>query len=129
MKKYLVIGFLFFFCIGIKGIAYGQLSKSNNTFMIRHTVVFKLIHPKDSPGEKAFLNAIMKLSAIPGVQNFECLRQISKKNNFDFGLYMEFLSSKAYEDYNQNPDHVAFVQTYWIKEVKDFMEIDFEPLK
>lgn len=129
MKKYIVFGFLFIFCLCIKGVAYGQLSKSNNTFMIRHTVVFKLIHPKDSPGEKAFLNAIMKLSAIPGVQNFECLRQISKKNNFDFGLSMEFQSIKAYEDYNQNPDHIAFVQTYWIKEVKDFMEIDFEPLK
>jgi hypothetical protein len=129
MKKYVVFGFLFFFILCTKGVSYGQLSKSNNTFMIRHTVVFKLIHPKDSPGEKAFLNAIMKLSSIPGVQNFECLRQISKKNNFDFGLSMDFQSIKAYEDYNQNPDHVAFVQTYWIKEVKDFMEIDFEPLK
>ena len=48
-----------------------QLSKSNNTFMIRHTVVFKLKHP----------------------------------------------------------DHVAFVQTYWINEVSEFLEIDYEPYK
>jgi hypothetical protein len=118
MKKYIFFGFLFFFCVSNKGVADGQLSKSNNTYMIRHTVVFKLIHVKDSPGEKAFLNAIMKLSAIPGVLNFECLRQISKKNTFDFGLSMEFDSMKAYEDYNQNPDHVAFVQTYWKKKLK-----------
>jgi len=128
MKKYLIFGFLLFFCAGSNGVAHSQTSKSNNTFMIRHTVVFKLIHPKGSPEEKAFLDAIMKLSAIPGVQNFECFRQVSKKNNFDFGLSMDFQSAKAYEDYNQNPEHVAFVQTYWVKEVKDFMEIDYEPL-
>lgn len=96
--------------------------------MIRHTVVFKLIHSKDSPEEKMFLDAICKLSAIPGVGNFELLRQISRKNNFDYGLSMEFNSVKAYEDYNQHPDHVAFVQKVWKTEVSDFLEIDYEPL-
>jgi hypothetical protein len=129
MKKSIVFGFLLIFCVYNTGIALGQLSKSNNTNMIRHTVVFKLIHPKDSPEEKVFLDAIKKLSAIPGVQKFELLKQTSKKNNYDYGLSMEFGSPKAYKDYNQHPDHIAFVQTYWIKEVRDFLEIDFEPLK
>ncbi len=129
MKKYIVFGFLLIFCVCNTGIAPGQLSKSDNTYMIRHTVVFKLIHPKDSPEEKVFLDAIKKLSAIPGVQKFELLKQTSKKNNYDYGLSMEFGSPKAYEDYNQHPDHIMFVQTYWIKEVRDFLEIDFEPLK
>jgi quinol monooxygenase YgiN len=97
--------------------------------MIRHTVVFKLKHPKDSPVEKEFLNAIRKLSSIPGVQKFELMRQISKKNNYDYGLSMEFESIKAYEAYNQHADHIAFVQTFWIKEVEDFLEIDYEPFK
>ena len=97
--------------------------------MIRHTVVFKLIHPKNSPEEKKFLDEIQKLSSIPGVKNFELLRQVSKKNNYDFGLSMEFESAKAYDAYSQHPDHNAFVQTYWIKEVKEFMEIDYEPYK
>jgi hypothetical protein len=96
--------------------------------MIRHTVVFKLVHPKDSPEENVFLDAISKLSAIPGVENFELLKQISRKNNFDYGLSMEFSSAKAYEDYNQHPDHVAFVRTVWMPEVTDFLEIDYEPL-
>jgi len=129
MKKFIVFGLLLIFCVYNTGIALGQLSKSNNANLIRHTVVFKLIHPKDSPEEKVFLDAIRKLSAIPGVQKFELLKQTSKKNNFDYGLSMEFGSPKAYEDYNQNPSHIAFVQTYWIKEVSDFLEIDFEPLK
>ena len=129
MKKLIVFGFLLIFSVYNTGIALGQLSKSNNTNMIRHTVVFKLIHPKDSPEEKVFLDAIKKLSAIPGVQKFELLKQTSKKNNYDYGLSMEFGSPKAYEEYNQHPDHIAFVQTYWIKEVSDFLEIDFEPLK
>jgi heme-degrading monooxygenase HmoA len=97
--------------------------------MIRHTVVFKLIHPKDSAGEKMFLGAIKKLSAIPGVQKFELLKQTSSKNNYDFGLSMEFETAKAYEGYNQHPDHIAFVQTFWTNEVRDFLEIDYEPLK
>ena len=96
--------------------------------MIRHTVVFKLMHTKNSPEEKVFLDAICKLSAIPGVENFELLRQISRKNNFDYGLSMEFATAKAYEDYNQHTDHVAFVQNIWKTEVSDFLEIDYEPL-
>lgn len=97
--------------------------------MIRHTVVFKLKHLKDSPEEKKFLDEIQKLSSVPGVKKFELLRQVSKKNNYDFGLSMEFDSVKAYEAYSNHPDHNAFVQKYWVTEVKDFMEIDYEPFK
>jgi len=96
--------------------------------MIRHTVVFKLIHPRNSPEEKVFLDAIGQLSAIPGVENFELLKQVSRKNNFDYGLSMEFATAKAYEDYNQHPDHVAFVRKVWKTEVSDFLEIDYEPM-
>lgn len=129
MKKHFTAGMLLLFCVCLNSEAQGQISKLNNTYMIRHTVVFKLKHLKDSPEEKVFLDAIQKLSAIPGVQKFELLRQVSKKNNYDFGLSMEFESAKAYEAYSQHPDHNAFVQTYWVKEVKDFMEIDYEPYK
>jgi len=97
--------------------------------MIRHTVAFKLIHPKDSPEEKVFLDAIVKLSAIPGVENLELLKQTSRKNNFEYGLSMEFASSKAYEDYNRHPEHIEFVKTFWIPEVSDFLELDYELLK
>lgn len=128
MKKYVITGLLIFFSVCSNNTAQGKFSKSNDKFMIRHTVVFKLKHPKNSPEEKEFLNAIEKLSYIPGVQEFELMRQTSKKNNFDYGLSMEFETSKAYEAYNQHPDHIAFVQTFWIKEVKDFLEIDYEPL-
>jgi quinol monooxygenase YgiN len=129
MKKYIIASLLLLFCVCYNSEAQNQISKSNNAFMIRHTVVFKLKHLKGSPEEKAFLDAIQKLSAIPGVQKFELLRQVSKKNNYDFGLSMEFESAKAYEGYNQHPEHIAFVQTVWVKEVKDFMEIDYEPYR
>ena len=99
-----------------------------NTFSVRHTVVFSLKHPKGSHEEKEFLDAARKLSSIPGVLRFECLRQISKKNNYDYGLSMEFETSEAYESYQKFPAHEAFVQMYWIKNVKDFLEIDYEPL-
>jgi hypothetical protein len=93
---------------------------------IRHTVVFKLKHESGSAQEKAFLDAAKKLAAIPGVEKFECLKQISKKNKFAFGLSMEFADQQAYDRYNTHPDHTAFVQTRWLNEVEDFMEIDYQ---
>jgi hypothetical protein len=127
MKKYTASVFLLLFCICYNGRVNGQLSNSNDKFMIRHTVVFKLKHVKGSDGEKEFLTAIKKLSLIPGVQKFELLRQTGKKNNYDYGLSMEFESVKAYEAYSNHPDHNAFVQTYWLKDVSEFLEIDYEP--
>jgi heme-degrading monooxygenase HmoA len=97
-----------------------------NTFKIRHTVVFKLKHPQGSPQEKIFLDAARELSSIPGVLRFECLREVSPKNNYDYGLSMEFESLQAYQAYQNNPAHDAFVQTYWAAHVKDFLEIDYE---
>lgn len=92
---------------------------------IRHTVVFKLKHPKGSAEEQSFLAAAKKLSSIAGVENFESLKQVSQKNNFEFGLSMEFADQKAYDYYNNHPEHVAFVQNIWLEEVEDFMEIDY----
>jgi hypothetical protein len=97
--------------------------------MIRHTVVFKLKFSKGSPEESEFLTAASKLSSIPGVRNFESLRQTSKKNVFDYGLSMEFDTMKDYHEYNTHQDHTKFVETYWVKYVQNFLEIDYEPIK
>lgn len=94
--------------------------------MIRHTVVFKLKHAAGSKEEQDFLQAAQKLAKISTVKNFECLRQVSKKNPYSFGLSMEFTSAGDYQVYNEHPDHVQFVQSRWIPEVTDFMEIDYE---
>jgi len=96
--------------------------------MIRHTVVFKLKHARGSQAELDFLQSIRKLSEISTVKNFECLRQISKKIKFEFGVSMEFSDLQDYETYNTHPAHVHFVKTRWITEVQDYMEIDYEPL-
>jgi len=96
--------------------------------MIRHTVTFKLKHAAGSQEELDFLQAAGKLAAISTVRNFECLRQTSKKNSYDFGLSMEFSSMEDYQTYNSHPDHVKFVQTLWIPEVVDFLELDYEPI-
>lgn len=100
------------------------MAQSNDSG-IRHSVIFKLKHPNGSQAEKAFLAAAKQLSSIPGVEKFECLKQVSKKNKFDFGLSMEFANHKVYDAYNNHPDHIAFVQQRWMKEVDDFLEIDY----
>jgi hypothetical protein len=94
---------------------------------IRHTVVFTLSHPAGSPAEADFLATAARLSAIPGVEQFEILRETSPKNDYRFGISMEFAGSSEYEAYNGHPDHVSFVQGRWVPEVSDFLEIDYEP--
>lgn len=96
--------------------------------MIRHTVVFSLKHAPGSAQEQAFLDAALVLQAIPGVQKFEQLRQVSPKADYAFGFSMEFSDQSAYEDYNNHPDHVAFVRERWVPEVARFQEIDYVPL-
>ncbi len=96
--------------------------------MIRHTAVFRLKHAKGSAAEQDFLAVLAKLNAIPGVQKFEVLRQISAKCEFHFAVSMEFADQAAYTHYNEHPDHIAFVQTRWLPEVAAFTEIDYVPL-
>lgn len=96
--------------------------------MIRHTVVFKFKPSVDSVAAQNFFMAAKQLATIPGVQNFESLRQISKKNNYDFGLSMEFANQELYDQYNKHPLHTQFIQQYWLPSIAEFMEIDYEPL-
>jgi hypothetical protein len=96
--------------------------------MIRHTVVFRLKHAKGSAAEQSFLANAVSLASIPGVENFEQLQQVSRKNDYDFGFSMEFADQAAYDGYNVHPDHVAFVRDHWVPEVEAFLEIDYVPL-
>jgi len=95
---------------------------------IRHTVSFTLAHPSGSAEEAAFLAAAAALAAIPGVEAFEVVREVSPKNAFLFGISMEFADEAAYAAYNEHPAHVAFVQERWLAEVADFLEVDYEAL-
>ena len=97
--------------------------------MIVHSVIFSLKHDKGSKAEMDFLRAAEVLIGIPGVQNFEKLRQVSAKNTYDFGFSMQFADQVAYDFYNTHPDHTAFVQGRWIPEVAKFLEIDYVALK
>ncbi|MEH6581337.1 MAG: Dabb family protein [Halioglobus sp.] len=96
--------------------------------MLQHTVVFRLKHPRGSTRETEFLAAARSLSNIKGVEQFQCLRQVSDKSPFDFGLSMFFADESVYQDYNADPDHAAFVEQRWMVEVDQFMEIDYLPL-
>jgi hypothetical protein len=95
---------------------------------IRHTVVFTPEHPPGSEAEADFLAAAAQLESIPGVEAFEILRETSPKNDYRFGISMEFAGPEGYAAYNEHPDHVRFVQERWLAEVVDFLEVDYEPL-
>ena len=90
---------------------------------ITHSVFFRL---KDSADTPAFLDSCRGLLApIPGVEGFRVLKETSPKNDFDWGLTMDFTDQKAYDDYSEHPDHVHFVQNTWIPNVAEFQEIDY----
>jgi heme-degrading monooxygenase HmoA len=92
---------------------------------IRHTVSFALRHDPGSSEEQDFLGAAERLRAIPGVEEFEILREVSPKNDFRYGISMEFADQSAYDAYNAHPDHRRFVEERWLQEVSDFLEIDY----
>lgn len=93
---------------------------------ILHTVMFRLKHQKGSQAEKNFLEDSVKiLSVIGGVKDFKVLKQIGKKNDFDFALSMIFESQADYDAYNNYPTHKDYVKTRWIPEVEAFLESDF----
>ncbi|MFG0261098.1 MAG: Dabb family protein, partial [Novipirellula sp. JB048] len=96
---------------------------------IEHTVTFRLKHATGSEEEKSFLTAAAELATIPGVQDFQIRRQTSPKNPHPFGISMKFDSATEYQNYNDHPLHVRFVQQRWLKEVIAFQEADFEPLE
>ncbi len=96
--------------------------------MIRHSVIFTLKHAHGSLMEKAFLRDALVLKEIPGVKKFEQLRQVSKKNDYEFGFSMEFADQAAYDGYNAHPKHEKFVKERWEREVERFLEIDYVPV-
>lgn len=95
---------------------------------ILHTVMFKLKHPKGSAEENKFLkDSFDILSSVPSARNFKILRQIGKKNDFDFAFSMIFDNQAGYDAYNNYPAHLDYVKNRWQREVEKFLESDFSP--
>ena len=96
--------------------------------MIRHSVILKLKDGISTAEKQAFFEAVDSLVNIEGVKKFEVLKQISAKNHFEYGISMEFDTTEQYDFYSNHPNHVAFVENFWIKSVADFLEIDYEKI-
>ncbi|WP_424767060.1 Dabb family protein [Paenibacillus sp. sgz302251] len=93
---------------------------------ILHSVIFSLKHEKGSEGERKFLEDGQRiLTSIPAVTNFQLYKQVSAKNDYDFGFAMEFANQANYDAYNEHPLHVQFVNERWLTEVEKFLEIDY----
>ena len=94
---------------------------------IQHGVIFNLSYPEGTAEAKKFLkDGTRILTGIPVVKHFQAFKQVSPKNDYQYGFSMVFSSQADYTTYNEHPDHVAFVEDRWKKEVTDFLEIDFK---
>ena len=90
-------------------------------------VIFNLSYPEGSADAGKFLaDGTRILTGIPVVRNFQAFKQVGVKNDYQYGFSMVFSTREDYTTYNNHPDHVAFVQDRWLKEVTDFLEIDFQ---
>jgi hypothetical protein len=106
----------------------GKVLATSDSTQIQHTVAFRLRHPAGSSDEAAFLEAARALATIPGVEEFQQLRQVSPKSHFTFFFSMRLADEDVYQGYNEHPVHVAFVRDRWDAEVSDFQELDFVAL-
>lgn len=96
---------------------------------IRHMVIFDLKHAEGSSEAEKFINDGKSiLTQIPVVKKFEVFKQVSAKNDYDYGFSMEFSSQADYDTYNAHPLHEGFVKERWETEVSRFLEIDFKNL-
>ncbi|MHA6482632.1 Dabb family protein [Paenibacillus sp. strain BS8-2] len=94
---------------------------------ILHSVIFSLKHEKGSEAERRFLEDGERiLTSIPVVKQFKVYKQVSAKNEYDFGFAMEFANQQEYDAYNHHELHSAFVSERWEKEVEKFLEIDYQ---
>jgi len=97
------------------------------TNKIKHMVIFNLKHSKGSiEAEQFLIDGQRLLSSIPVVNNFEVYRQVSVKNDYDYGFSMEFTSQAEYDTYNEHQIHSDFVENRWMVEVTRFLEIDLQ---
>ena len=120
----LIINFPFIFCLA-ENVPGTQLSSPSENF-IMHTVMFSLKTPPDSEETAKFLRDGKKiLSSIPGVAEFKVFRQVSEKNDFQYGFSMVFADRTAFESYIKHPLHAGFVSERWEKEVSSFLEADY----
>lgn len=93
---------------------------------IQHMVIFNLKHEKGSPEAQKFIrDGTRILTGIPVVRNFQAFEQVSRKNKYSYGFSMVFAGREDYTAYNNHSAHVSFVEERWMKEVPDFLEIDF----
>ena len=129
----------FFQGMGLTALFSGFLSQealAKNTRMkdcslekgeVQHMVIFNLSYPQGSADAEKFLaDGTRILTGIPVVRNFQAFKQVSDKNDYQYGFSMVFSNREDYTTYNNHPDHVAFVQDRWLKEVTEFLEIDFQ---
>jgi hypothetical protein len=123
MKQLICSTLLVALFAGCTTMSPGKTGKKNTKIV--HSVFFTLKHEAASTEESDFFAKAAKLPAIPGVENFQVLKEVSPKNPYAFGFSMEFAAQADYDRYNNHPDHVSFVQDVWMHEVAEFQEIDY----
>ena len=97
--------------------------------MIRHSALFRLHHAAGSPEERAFLDALVAPSGLPGVKDHKITREIHPDSPYDFEVSMYFDDRAAYDAYMVDPDHLGFAQAYWIPGIAESLEHDTVPLE
>ncbi|MEI7026641.1 Dabb family protein [Paenibacillus sp. y28] len=97
---------------------------------VTHTVFFDLlVQPESEEAERFLASSRLILMSIPGVAQFQVLRQISPRNDLPFGFIMKFLNHAAYAAFQSHPEYRHYLREVWQRQVAMFQEIAYVPWK
>lgn len=89
---------------------------------IRFFSAFRLKHETGSEAETEFLREYSALGSVPGVENFELMREITPKewSTCEWVVMWEFADLAAHTAFHEHPAHHKFVAEYWNTGVAEF---------
>jgi len=89
---------------------------------IRFFSAFRLNHEPGSEAEADFLREYVALGSLPGVENFELMREITPPewSTCEHVVMMEFADLAANEAFHAHPAVIRFVTERWDAEVAEF---------
>ena len=93
----------------------GATPRPSRPALINHVVFFKLKSP--ATANELIADCDEHLTRVPGVESYYSgkhfdVRGANVDSDYDVGIYLGFMSQKAYEDYLEHPTHLR-LQSKW----------------
>ena len=92
---------------------------------VQHVIVYNIEQGSESHVDAMMTRGTEVLAGIPGVRRVISGWAVSENAKYRFCWIVEFTHQKVIESYRHHPDHVAFVNTFFLPIARDRISIDF----